>query len=578
MKHFLSVIVIIFFSSVVLTAQNTKDEFYNYLENSEYPAAAELIPQLIENNPKDVPIHLIAGDVYMELREYENAHKMYEMADDIDRREPKTLRKLALAKSYINEYEEAIEIMKDLIDDERDDDKNIENFLTIADIQIRNGNDDEAELYITKAKRIDDENPQILTALGDLYFARDVYQLAKMNYEKALEMEPALIDTRMKLATSYFWLANKESNDELSQELFKKSLKEWNQVTKMDPNNAKAQYEQGFIYFLASQYEKSALSLNKYIQLRPNDDLARWYLAQSLENIGRCDSAITHLNIVKENIDSVQTKAELFLARCYFDMEEYDEAINTYKNVRQDTTVEIRDIQKLGQAYLLNLDTANAINTWEEAVAMDPNQNCKIMDQMGYILQKQKKYQDAISILEQRLETEACEDDKLHVVYYIIGSSYLYDEQPEPAIENLAKATEYNPEFYFAMINLGDAYAQLERYEKADSTFQYIIEHADTTDSKFALQNAFSKLAGMKYDNKSFQDVIDVSSKWKEYFTDSPYPYLYLAISYHNLQDGPNACKNYRKVLELQPDNSTANKNLEMLRENGQCSANTGSN
>jgi tetratricopeptide (TPR) repeat protein len=577
MKHLWSVIVLLFFTATVMLA-NSKDDFYKHLENSDYPAAAEVIPQLLKDNPDDVELHLMAGDVYMELKEFKKAHDTYKIADDLDRREPRTLRKLACAKSQLNMEEDAIEIMKDLIEDERDDDKNIENMLALARIYLRMDSTDQAELYITKAKRIDDENPQILTALGDLYFAREVYQLAKMNYEKALEIESALIDTRMKLATSYFWLANKEANYELSQELFKKSLKEWNTITQMDPNNAKAQYEQGFIYFLASQYEKSAVSLNNYIRLRPNDKIARWYLAQSLENIGRCDSAISHLNFVMNNIDSVKTKAELFLARCYFDLEDFDSAISTYVKVRQDTTIEMKDIQKLGQAYLLNLDTANAIATWNEAVALDPEQNCKIMDQMGYILQKQKKYADAVAILQKRLETGSCPDDKLHIVYYLIGSSYLYENQPELAIENLVKATEVNNEFYFAMINLGDAYAQLEQYDKADSTFNYVIENADTVDSKFALQNAFSKLAGMKFDNKSFNDVIEVSKKWMESFADSPYPYLYMAISYHNLQDGPNACRYYRKVLEIEPGNTTASKNLGLLQQNGQCSGNTGSN
>lgn len=579
MKYLWSVIILIFLSVSISTADVKKD-FMTSLENSDYVTAASLIPELIKNNPKDIQLHLLAGDVYLELKEYQKAHELFDEADDLDGNEPTTLRRLAIAKSYIGENEESIEILKELIEDEDDEDKNIDIMLTLAEVYIRLDSIDNAELYITKAKKIDDENPQILTALGDLYFASEVYQLAKMNYEKALEIEDALIETRMKLATSYFWLANREPNEELSQELFKKSLKEWNTVTKMDPQNAKAQYQQGWIYFLADQYEKAAQSLNNYIQLRPSDKLARWYLAQSLENIGRCDSAITHLNFVKENIDSVKIKAELFLARCYFDLQEFDNAIATYTKVRQDTTVEMNDIQKLGQAYLMNKDTNNAIATWQEAVNIDPEQNCQFMDQMGYILQKQKKYPEAIQILEKRLETETCETDKIHIVYYLIGTSYLFNRQPEPAVENLNKAVENDSTFFFAMISLGDAYTQLEEFGKADTTFQNIIDLAisDTTNNKFALQNAFSKLAGIKLDNKKFNDVIQVGKQWSEVFGNSPFPYLYMAIAYHNLQDGPNACRYYRKVLALDPKNPTATKNLGSLQQNGQCEPNTGSN
>lgn len=581
MKNLWSVIVLIFFTVGTLFAQDAKEQFMGSLESSDYEAAAKVIPDMLKNNPKDIQLHLLAGDVYLELGEYNKAHDTYNAADDLDGGEPPILRKVATAKSYIGETPEAVKIMKKLIKREDDDDENINNFLVLADIYLRNDSTDQAELYITKAKKIDKENPQILTALGDLYFTREVYQLAKMNYEKALEIEGALTTTRMKLATSYFWLANSEPNYELSQELFKKSLKEWNTITQMDPNNAKAWYQQGFIYFLASQYENAAKSFNNYIQLRPSDNLAKWYMGQSLEKAREYEKALPFLKDAKENIDSIKTKAEILLARCYFDSKKYSDAIASFNQVKQDTTMELVDLQKLGQAYLLNLDTTNAIATWREAVAINPDENCKVMDQMGYVLQKQKKYKEAIEILEKRATTDACNQDstsKMHIVYYLIGSSYLYDGQPEPAIKNLIKSTEYKPDFYFAMINLGDAYAQTEQFDKADSTFNYVIEHADTVEGKFALQNAFSKLAGLKLDNKKFQDVIKVGKKWGDLFSDSPYPFLYVAISYHNLQDGPNACYYYRKVLSIQPNNATAKKNLDLLNQSGMCGGDSGSN
>jgi len=50
---------------------------------------------------------------------------------------------------------------------------------------------------------IDPKNPAIFVASGNFYFARRVYELARDNYEKALQLDSTIVEAHLKLATSY---------------------------------------------------------------------------------------------------------------------------------------------------------------------------------------------------------------------------------------------------------------------------------------------------------------------------------------------------------------------------------------
>jgi tetratricopeptide (TPR) repeat protein len=548
------------------------DQMKEAFEAKDFITAEKFIEAATTENNEDYEVFLMAGDIYLEMEKKEEALNMYNKAEDLEGDEPDIMRRLGRVNSQLGNFALAIEQINEAIDEEED---NPENYLTLANVYIIADSLSQAELAIQKAQNLDDENPRAFLVLGDLYFQRRVYELARQNYERALELDNDLIDARMKLATSYYWLGTRQVDDDLANELFTKSLSEWNKITKQDTNNATAFFEQGKIFYLSKQHDNAAKSLNRYVMLRPDAKLGRWWLAQSLEKVGRCDSAATHLRIVSEEIDSVRVKAKMLLARCYFDNENYEKAIEEFERVRKDTTIEVVDMQKLGQAYLQLQDTNKALQTWEEAVKIAPEENCRFMDQMGYIYQRRGDYSDAIRILDLRLKTETCGEDKIHIVYYLIGQSYLLDtaQSAQLAIEPLEKSVEANKEFHFAKISLGDAYVKIDSNSKAEDIFNKVIEEGitDTTKNKFVLKQAFQKLSGMYLDSKNFSKLIDATERWASIFADDPMAPLYTAIAYHSQQNGPMACKYYRQVLKIEPDNASASKNLKLLQDAGQC-------
>ena len=585
MKKLILVFLIFFIASRIF-ALDAKDLMDAY-QSKDFELAIKLIPDAINQNPKDPQIHLIAGEIYLEMEKYAQAAQMFEKAVSLDRKNITSWVRWGRSLTLSGKYDEAMKILKDA--QERDE-KNVFVLLEMANVyllrdNISNEDLTKAELLITRASQLNDKEPASFVALGDFYFKRRVYDLAKLNYEKALELNPNLSEAREKLAISFYWLGNREVDDDLSSQYFKRSLEEWNRITQNDPKNARAFFEQGKILFLSKNYKDAVIALRNYINLRPSSSLARWYLAQSLDEIGAFDTAAYHLEIVAREIDSVRNKALLMRARALYDAADfankkngfrsdlYQSSIEAYKVAEKDTSLIVLDYQKIGQSYLLLKDTLNALENWKKAVDLDPNESCRIMDIMGSIYQRLAKYDDAINILKKRVENNNCNGNNDHIAYYFIGNSYLLSKRPPDAIPFLEKSITLDSTFLFARISLADAYVNLNKINDAEILFNSVIDigKTDTTKYSFALVQAFTKLGQMLIEQKKYNDVVKLGERWASVFPNEAYAYLFQAIGYHNLQNGKLACQNYRKVLRIDPKNTVAQKNIKSLQDSNAC-------
>lgn len=588
MKYFLILIGIVF--SVSYAISQSGDELLNAVDQKDYVKALELIPQAIAEKPKDAMIHFVAGNVYLEMDKFNEAVSMFEKSVDLDKNNIDAWIRWGRSLTLSNKREEAMEVLKDAQDR---DEKNIFILLEMANVYLLKENltsEDltKAELLITQARELNKKEPAAFVALGDYYFKQRVYELAMQNYEEALTLNSNLEDAREKLAISLYWLGNREADHELSSKYFGRSLEEWNKITQNDPKNAKAFFEQGKILFLSKNFKDAVISLRNYVNLRPTGSLGRWYLAQSLDEIGAFDTAAYHLEIVAKEIDSVKNKATLMRARALYDAADfltkkgngngnaadlYQQTISAYQQSERDTILGVFDFQKIGQSYMILKDTANAFVAWEKSIKVDPNESCRIMDQMGFIYQKTGKYAEAIDILKRRLDNEKCNGSNDHIAYYFIGQSYLLSKDFMNAISPLKKSASIDSSFLFSRISLGDAYTNMDSLVLAENTYNEVIEigKSDTAKYNFAMIQAFSKLGQMYLDQKKFNDVVKIGERWSTIFPNEAYAYLFQAIGYHNLQKGPQACSNYRKVLKIDPKNSTAQKNLDILSKGGNC-------
>lgn len=124
-----------------------------------------------------------------------------------------------------------------------------------------------------------------------------------------------------------------------------------------------------------------------------------------------------------------------------------------------------------------------------------------------------------------------------------------------------------NPKNLSAWVNLGDVHFALNDIKTAEEKFNYVIENgiADTANYGTQVNQAYSKLCGIILDRKKFEELVKLGFSWAKIFPNSDYPYLYIAVGYQGQGDKENACKYYKKVIQINPKNPIPKKNMKLL-------------
>jgi Tfp pilus assembly protein PilF len=102
--------------------------------------------------------------------------------------------------------------------------------------------------------------------------------------------------------------------------------------------------------------------------------------------------------------------------------------------------------------------------------------------------------------------------------------------------------------------------------DSAVMEFNYVIDNAAKDSTNYSsLTQAYAKLCGVHLENSSFSNLQKVAKSWTDFDSKSEYAFLYLAISFHGQKEIDSACRNYRKVLAINPKNKNAKDALSKL-------------
>jgi tetratricopeptide (TPR) repeat protein len=552
-------------------AQSNFEKAKKFVAERDFLNAYPYALPAVKDSPKNVEVLLLAGDIYLEMEKPDSAVQFYVKAEDIDDK-TLVLRKLGKGLARAGKYPEAVKIIKKAI---KKDDKDAYNLLALADVYLKADSLKQAEMTIIAAKDINKKIPDGFVALGDLYYAQRVYELARMNYEEGLKLDENLTEARIKLATAYYKLANAEPDKELSNELFGRSLKEWNTVTKADPKNATAFYEQGKIFFLADKYGEAAKSFYQYTLLRPEGWMGLWYLAQSSFKIGQFDSAVKQLELVRTKIDTVRDQATLMIAESQFELKRYKESASNYASAKQAATVnpklkfELVDFERWGYAAILSGDTATAIQNFRIVTDGD-NKKCNLMFRFGFLLRERKQYSEAIAMFHKLIAAD-CTDStsKLNSIKarLFIGMSYFSDNKPDSAIVALHEFIQLDPNNLYGRIMLANSFNALKQSDSAKKALLEAFEvgKQNTNTSKRDMENVLSELCRIYIEAKDYSNLLKISKQWLEINPESVNAYLYMAVAQQGNGDKDSACKSYREVLKRDKDNKAAKQNVKAL-------------
>ncbi|MGA1250322.1 MAG: tetratricopeptide repeat protein [Candidatus Kapaibacteriota bacterium] len=570
MRSFLFVLLMFFGNS--LFAQGIVDQFKKAVEDKEFVEALRLTPEIVNQNRKDNSILMMAADVYMEMELPDSAVSVLAIAMDNDDDSPVLNREYALALSKANKSSMALSVMNALLKKKKMD-KDPENYVTLSNIYLATDSVLQAEYNLLVARELDDKNAQVYIGLGDLYFAKKVFELAKDNYEAALATDgkqlstKSILNAKIKLASSYYKLGNMEMDQQLSNEYFRRSLNTWNEITKADPKNATAFFEQGKIFFLASKFLEAGASFNRYAILRPEGWLGRWYAGQSWYNSRKYDSATIHLELVRSKIDSITGKANAMLAHSYFEIKKFQESINLYRSL---PSLNQTDYERMGYAAFFSKDTVTAIDAFYKSIN-GSEKKCNTAFRFANLLQTMKKYDEAIAVFRKRIAD--CEDSNSVKSRFFIGSSYFQAQKYDSALISLKEYLALDGNSIYGRVYIGNTFNALK---KSDSAKKYLLNAVELAQQSLLTnpgntsiikesELAFETICRVSLEGKDVQSVIKYGKAWLEINEKSAIPHVYLGFAYQTQGDKDNACKAYAEALKRDPKNSAAQKNKSAL-------------
>jgi len=199
--------------NVSLYSQGNLDQFKRAIEEKEYVEALRYAPEVVLQHTKDNAILMMAADVYMEMELPDSAVSVLSIAMENDDESPFLNREYAIALSKVGKINVALSTMSALLKRKKME-KDPENFVALSNIYLNADSVLQAEYNLLIARDLDDKNAQVYIGLGDLYFAKKVYELAKDNYEAALASDgkqltqKSILNAKIKLASSYYKLGN----------------------------------------------------------------------------------------------------------------------------------------------------------------------------------------------------------------------------------------------------------------------------------------------------------------------------------------------------------------------------------
>ncbi len=231
--------------------------------------------------------------------------------------------------------------------------------------------------------------------LGNAYLTQGNLDLAFLQYDKALRMDPSRIHIRYKLGRLF-----------LEREMVEEAQNEFKEILKTNPGDASAHQGMGRVYFKQANFAEAEKSFQKAINLKNN----LWQVHD-------------------------------FLGIIYDRRDKFDLAISHYRSAIALNPKSSVLYNNLGISLFLKTDYEEAVSAFTEALFLE-NSSKKIHNNLALALSKLERYQEAFEAFRKGGDEASA--------HYNLGQIYIKEGKFEEAITAFEKAIEAKPISYLA--------------------------------------------------------------------------------------------------------------------------------
>ncbi len=291
-------------------------------------------------------------------------------------------------------------------------------------------------------------------------------------------------------------VAELEENYELAINYYKNALR-------YDPDNYEIRVALANIRMGMREYEQAWELIKPIEDIYSESVLMKADIQRSL---GNWESALKYYEL-GARLDPTNINPYWYLGNYYRQMGEIEKAIKNYKRmVRLNASPQI--INDLGELYILNNDTANAIETFERSLQADPS----IENKAGYtslakVLNAAGMGDSAQAVLQNFIQMAAGNvDARLELI-----QTYIQNDEKEAAMEEIKKLAEKYPNRSRLLGQLGTMAIDLNEAELAKELFNKQAELDQTNFFPYYYLGRIAVFENRLEDAKSnFWQVVDL--------------------------------------------------------------------
>ncbi|MFI5144072.1 MAG: tetratricopeptide repeat protein [Ignavibacteria bacterium] len=396
----------------------------------------------------------VMGEIYSEQKRYSDAESNFETA----------VKYLPLNKTKDDLTPEEIKTIVDVLS------RQAENY-------IAEGKVDKAITSLSIAKTYDNNNPILLTGLGDSYLKRGAFEVASSNYNAAIKANSSFAPAYYGLGMIAF--RQKKYND---------ALDNFTKAITADPNFSEAYYERGLVLYLAEKLEQALDDFTKYSDLKPGSTLGLTFYAKTQLALGKLDEAMTLIDKVLTT-EPNNSEANKVKAAIYIEKKDYQNAQSYYNKVKPED-LNSEDQMNIGKIYTNLKDFPKAYEHFQSAVKLDSTDE-NVYFEYAKAQFSNQEYEASIVNLNKAIELGLGQRNV--GVYVYKGISYYYMKDYDNAIPQFQKCLDTSPSANISALCylwVGNTYAAMggKRQEAIDAYKKCLEFDANNQDAKDGIQ------------------------------------------------------------------------------------------
>ena len=376
--------------------------------------------------------------------------------------------------------------------------------------------------YATAVKVKPDE-PKLYDNRAQIYFEQGKYELSDQDYRKMIEMQPGDVKGYMGLGRNA--LRQHRPDDAISQFNYVVKLDEsyssgysfraeaelekelWNEATTDLLAAMKCQWDQKAVLHMSELKDPAfTLMVSKLkIQAAKEANESTWPYLAAMMYVQNKDYKKA-LELYKEaNHKDASPVIYRRISDCYFELGEYDEALNNVNQAINMDSTDLSNIAKKANIYYEMGNAKAAISEWDKVLTLQP--------EYGFGYYRRGWFKELVGDM-------------------------------DGALEDLSMAIVLDPEDSYAYVSRGDVYLKQGKKDLAEADFKKVIEIEDSPKKYECIHYAYQ---GLGQNEKAIEAIDSIIVRDE----DRAGSYYDAACLYSRMKDKTNALKCLEKALEL---------------------------